>query len=112
MAYLGQPRRRSDDFDRCDVRWFTLTDQEGGGLRFDSGVGGMSVSAWPYSMEDLAKAAHDYELPERDFITVNLDHLQMGVGGDNSWNLPVNEPYRIKPDKIYKWSFMVSPVGR
>ncbi len=62
-------------------------------------------------MDDLATAKHDFELPERDFITVNLDHLQMGVGGDNSWGLPVHdEPYRIKADRVYRWSFTLSPV--
>jgi beta-galactosidase len=103
--------RPQENANRCDVRWFTLTDAAGAGLRFEaSPVAPLSVSAWPYSMADLAKAAHDYELPRRDFITVNLDHLQIGVGGDNSWGLPVNEPYLIKPDKTYEWSFTVSPL--
>jgi len=103
--------RPQENANRCDVRWFTLTDAAGAGLRFD-GVpdAPLSVSAWPYSMADLAKATHDFKLPRRDFITVNLDHLQMGVGGDNSWGLPVNEPYRIKPDRTYEWSFTLSPI--
>jgi beta-galactosidase len=103
--------RPQENANRCDVRWFTLTDAAGHGLRFDGTPSApLSVSAWPYSMADLAKAAHDYELPRRDFITVNLDHLQMGVGGDNSWGLPVNEPYLIKPEKTYEWSFTLSPL--
>jgi len=28
----------------------------------------------------------------------------MGVGGDNSWNLPVMEKYQIKPGK-YEYKF-------
>jgi beta-galactosidase len=105
--------RPQENGNRCDVRWFRLTDRKGGGLRFD-GLPGvpLSVSAWPYSMDDLAKATHDYELPARDFITVNIDHLQMGVGGDNSWGLPVNEPYRIKPDRVYRWGFVLRPIRR
>ena len=104
--------RPQENGNRCDVRWFALTDDAGAGLRFEGVPGApLSVSAWPYSMEDLA-ARHDFELRRRDFITVNLDHLQMGVGGDNSWGLPVNAPYRIKPDRVYKWSFTVSPVAR
>ena len=104
--------RPQENGNRCDVRWLSLTNDAGAGLRVDGSPGNpLSVSAWPYSMQDLATAAHDYELPERDFITVNLDHLQMGVGGDNSWGLPVNEPYRIKPDKVYQWSFVLTPVG-
>lgn len=105
--------RPQENANRGDIRWFTLTDRAGTGLRIDGAPAApLSVSAWPYSMEDLANATHDYELPRRDFITVNLDHLQMGVGGDNSWGLPVNEPYRIKPNKTYEWSFTISPVRR
>lgn len=72
----------------------------------------LSVSVWPYSYADLEMAKHDFELPTRDFVTVNLDHLQMGVGGDNSWGLPVNEPYRIQADRVYQWSFTLRPADR
>lgn len=104
--------RPQENANRCDVRWLSLTDERGAGLRVDaSAAQPLSVSAWPYAMEDLAAATHDFELPKRGFITVNLDHLQMGVGGDNSWGLPVNEPYRIKPDRRYQWSFILSPAS-
>lgn len=103
--------RPQENGNRCDVRWLRITNERGTGLlvnaRCDSPL---SVSAWPYSMDDLATAKHNFELPERDFITVNLDHLQMGVGGDNSWGLPVNEPYRIKADRVYRWGFTLSPA--
>ncbi|TWU38359.1 glycoside hydrolase family 2 TIM barrel-domain containing protein [Novipirellula artificiosorum] len=96
---------------RCDVRWLRLTNERGIGLHVDAPTDSpLSVSAWPYTMDDLVNAKHNTELPERDFITVNLDHLQMGVGGDNSWGLPVNEPYRIKTDRSYQWSFTLVPV--
>ncbi|MBL6838961.1 MAG: hypothetical protein ISQ75_07805, partial [Puniceicoccaceae bacterium] len=87
--------------------------ETGAGLRFEGTTGApLSISAWPSSMNDLSQATYDYELPTRDLITVNLDHLQMGVGGDNSWKLPVNEPYRIKADRVYQWSLTVSPLPR
>lgn len=63
-------------------------------------------------MNDLTQAIYNYELPTRDLITVNLDHLQMGVGGDNSWGLPVNEPYRIKAEGAYRWALTISPLPR
>jgi beta-galactosidase len=104
--------RPQENANRCDVRWFSLTEKNGAGIQFRGTLSApLSVSAWPYSMEDLAKATHDFHLPRRDVITVNLDHLQMGVGGDNSWGLPVNDPYRIWPDKVYEWSFTMSPLG-
>jgi beta-galactosidase len=97
---------------RCDIRWLEMTDERGNGLRFSGAdQAPLSMSAWPYSMEDLASAAHNYELPRKNFITVNLDHLQMGVGGDNSWGLPVNEPYRIKANQNFQWYYRISPVS-
>jgi beta-galactosidase len=36
-------------------------------------------------MQDLETAKHDIELPRRNFVTVNLDGFQTGVGGDSSW---------------------------
>jgi len=103
--------RPQENANRCDVRWLSLVNERGLGLRVvASPEAPLSVSAWPYALADLLAADHDYELPTRDFITVNLDHRQMGVGGDNSWGLPVNEPYRIKSDRRYQWSFTLSPV--
>jgi beta-galactosidase len=98
--------RPQENANRCGIRWFSLTDPQGTGLRVNAPAGKpLSISAWPYSMADLATSTHDSKLPERDFITVNLDHLQMGVGGDNSWGLPVLDAYRIKADQTFQWSF-------
>jgi beta-galactosidase len=103
--------RPQENGNRCDVRSIRFTNKEGHGLQVNaSGSSPLSVSAWPYSMDDLSTHRHNFELPKRDFITVNLDHLQMGVGGDNSWGLPVNAPYRIKSDRAYIWSFLLFPL--
>ncbi len=105
--------RPQENANRCDVRWFQLTDTTGSGLSFRATPHQpLSISVWPYSMHDLAHATHNNQLPERDFITINLDHLQMGVGGDNSWGLPVNDSYLISPYKTYQWQFSLSPIRR
>lgn len=71
----------------------------------------LSMSAWPWSAEQLEKATHTNELPENDFITVNIDLKQMGVGGNDTWSqkaLPLNQ-YRILPGK-YNYAFVLIPV--
>jgi beta-galactosidase len=40
---------------------------------------------------------------------VNIDCAQMGVGGDNSWGLPVLEQYQLKPGK-YNYGFILQSV--
>jgi beta-galactosidase len=54
----------------------------------------------------LTKTTHDFELERADFITLNIDCLQMGVGGDNSWGLPVMEKYQILPG-TYHYGFRI-----
>ncbi len=76
--------RPQENGNKTDVRWLALTNDDGAGL-LAVGMPLLSVSAWPYSMEDLETARHINELPHRDVVTVNLDYKQMGVGGDNSW---------------------------
>jgi len=41
----------------------------------------------------------------------NIDYRQMGVGGDNSWGLPVLDKYLIKPGN-YSYSFILQSVSK
>lgn len=65
-------------------------------------------SVWPYSQATLSASAHHYELMERQesMLTLNIDCAQMGVGGDNSWGLPVLDAYRLYPGE-YRYSFSI-----
>jgi beta-galactosidase len=102
--------RPQESSNRTDVRWLTLTDREGTGL-LAVGMPLLSVSAWPFSMDDLAKAMHIHELPRRDFVTLNLDYRQMGVGGDDSWGALPHEEYRL-PAKAYSYRFRLKPYNK
>gem|GEM_PF-4456830 len=42
----------------------------------------------------------------------NIDHQQMGVGGDTSWGRLVHEEYTLKADKAYRYSFSIRPLDR
>ncbi len=92
------------------MRRIEFAGSDGAGLRVEAEGRPFDVSAWPYSAADLAAAKHDYELPRRDSITVNVDGWQMGVGGDNSWGLPVHEEYRIPPKGTYAFALSLAPL--
>ena len=99
-----------ENANRTDVRWIDFADAGGNGLRVKAAGRPLGVSAWPYSAADLATAKHDTELPRRDFITVNVDGWQMGVGGDNSWGLPVHSKYRVPRAAKYAYAFDLIPL--
>ena len=100
--------RPQENANRTDVRWVTLTNGHGVGLRA-IGMTTLSVSAWPYTMADLQGGRHTHDLPRRDTITVNLDHKQMGVGGDNSWGARPHIEYTL-PAKAYTYTFRIEAV--
>lgn len=94
--------RPQETGNRSDVRWFALSDGET--KLFVSGMPQIDFSVWPFSMEDLERAQHIHELPERDFVTVNVDFKQMGLGGDDSWGALPHLEYRLLPEP-YRYSF-------
>jgi beta-galactosidase len=71
----------------------------------------LNVSCWPYTMADLEKAEHTYDLGKRDTITVNLDYKQMGVGGDDSWSEHArpHPEYRLGAQP-YSYRFRLRPL--
>jgi beta-galactosidase len=95
--------RPQENGNRTDVRWLALTDASGAGI-LASGLPLLSVSAWPYTMDDLEKAAHTNELPRRDTITLNLDYRQTGVGGDDGWGARPHADYTLDA-KPYAYRF-------
>ena len=104
-AWITHYVRPQDNSNRTGVRWIKFMDNKGGGLLIKAEAPLLGVTAWPYSMQDLETATHDIELPTRNFITVNLDGFQTGVGGDTSWGLPVHDQYRLKSKGKYEFAF-------
>jgi beta-galactosidase len=64
---------------RADVRWLTVTDAGGHGLRVE-GEPTIDVCARRWSTEELARACHPVDLVPGDRVFINLDHAQNGVG--------------------------------
>lgn len=98
--------RPQENSTRTGVRSVSFSQDGKGGISFESPSNNpVAVSAWPYSQRELTDATHDWKLPkESDRITIHLDHKMMGVGGDNSWGLPVHPEYRNKGRQTLRWS--------
>jgi len=64
---------------RSEVRWLSLQDKKGRGVKIFASQK-FGFTAHNYSKEDLEKARHDYELPERNEIYLDLIIGQQGLG--------------------------------
>lgn len=94
---------------RTDMRWLTLTDERGQGLRVEAAGQPLSFSALPFRTEDLdpgltKKQQHPTDIKLRGTTTLHVDLKQRGVGGDDSWGALPHAPYRLL-DKQYRYSY-------
>lgn len=95
---------------RTDVSYMTFRDQKANTCLTVRADSLLSMSAWPYTQQNIEEAKHTYDLKDAGYITVNIDLVQMGVGGNDSWS-PVAAPlenYQIKAGN-YRYSFYISP---
>ena len=95
---------------REEVRWCALTDATGKGASFIAD-GLMSVSALPWSQMELTRAAHPYQLPNSEFVHLDLDAKVTGLGGNSCGQggplnpdctkaVPTNFGFIIRPASI------------
>ncbi|NQV34707.1 MAG: DUF4981 domain-containing protein, partial [Phycisphaeraceae bacterium] len=98
---------------RTDVRWAAWTAPNGTGLLVVADPL-LSVSAWPYGMADIDRETvrHPHEIPAGKTMTVNIDGIQMGVGGRNSWGARTDPEYLLPADHPYEYRFTLRPYAK
>ena len=115
--------RPQENGNKTDVRWAAITDATGNGLMF-SGAPLIEVSAHHNIMEDFESpertdgrqnkhtkviARHTNDVKPRDLTSVNINFMQMGVGGDDSWGAWTHDEYRLT-GREYNYAFHISPL--
>ncbi|WP_208025521.1 beta-galactosidase small subunit-related protein [Niastella caeni] len=95
-----------DNANRCDVRWFAMSAQNNSVIKV-TGLQPLCLRAWPYAEEDLEAAHHDYQLPIRNFINLNIDLNIHGVGGDDTWGAKTMEKYTNPGNQPYQYGFIL-----
>lgn len=83
---------------KTDVRWAALTDDSGNGLMV-TGMSLFETSAHDYSIGDLFKARHTYDLKRGADTTLTLDYVQSGLGGAS-----------CGPDTLLQYQVKAEPV--
>lgn len=107
--------RAQETANKCDVRWVALRKSDGEGLLV-TGEEPMSVSAWNFPQEDIeyrpfnVERRHGRSVEKKDLVWLNIDHRQMGVGGDNTWGAHVHSEYTVTPH-VWTYSFTLRPLG-
>ena len=99
-----------DNANRCDVRWFTLSEGRGSSIKV-TGLQPLCFHGWPYTEDDLEKARHPFDLPNRDLINLNIDLNIHGVGGNDAWGAKTMEKYTIDGNKPYNFGFIMEYYG-
>jgi beta-galactosidase len=100
-----------DNANRCDVRWVSLSTQNNNSIKI-TGLQPLNFRAWPYTEDDLENTTHDYQLPKRDFINLNIDLNIHGVGGDDTWGAKTMDKYTNAGNKSYYFGFIMEYNGK
>ncbi|MEG2514348.1 MAG: DUF4981 domain-containing protein, partial [Bacteroidaceae bacterium] len=106
--------RAQETGNKCDVRRLTLCDTMGNGLLI-TGAQPLSISAWNFPMEAInykpfaVERKHGGSVEKQELVWLNIDMMQMGVGGDNTWGAQVHPEYTITP-KAMSYSFTIQPT--
>lgn len=103
--------RPQESSNRTDMRYMTITDKKGRGLKFTAYYNDpLNFSAYHYTTDGLEKATHINDIPYEDITTLNIDHMLCGVGGDMPAQAFVREPYIMKKGVKQAYSFIMEPV--
>lgn len=106
--------RPQETGNKTDVRWATLTDADGYGLRV-AGAQPLGISALDVEPADLDPGLKKHNMHNSDVrhdpsaVYLNIDLAQRGLGGDDSWGQLPHPPYRLTA-KTYAYTYTLSPV--
>ncbi|AUP78007.1 glycoside hydrolase family 2 TIM barrel-domain containing protein [Flavivirga eckloniae] len=93
---------------RTGVEWLVLKGDKGSKLKVEA-KDKIAFSVWPFSEENLATSDFTWQLEEAKYYTLNIDLIQAGIGGIDSWSIkarPINT-YRLLK-KEYAFGFRLS----
>jgi beta-galactosidase len=117
--------RPQETGNKTDLRWVALSNDQISIRALSTQETLLNGSAWPFKINELdyvpgkqggASASglvpitskHGADILMGEVVQWNIDHLQMGVGGDNSWGRFPHDEYMI-PARDYSFEFKLIP---
>ncbi len=88
------------------VRWASICDAQGRGLRFESSQ--MEFSALPWTPFEIENALHHTELPPVHRTIVRPALMRRGVAGDDAWGSQTHPEFRLPVGEklVFNFSFI------
>jgi beta-galactosidase len=102
--------RPQENSNKVDVRWVAVTNSSGIGL-LAAGEPTLSVGVSEFSKEQMEQARYDFQLERTNRTYLNLDLLQMGVGGNDSWGATAMDDY-LPVNKSYQYQFTIRGIDQ
>jgi len=105
--------RPQENGNRTDIRTLSFTNSVGKGIEISApqlfGFSAHHQYNSDFDEGDKKQQRHTYDIIKRDLININIDHSQMGVGGDNSWGYMPHKAYQIPAGNL-EFSYMIRPI--
>lgn len=98
---------------RTEIRWLAFRNSDGKGIKITAADHFCFSAHHQYNDDfDPGKSKmqrHTTDISKREFVNINIDKVQMGVGGDDSWGSMPHKAYCIPPgDMAFKYT--IAPV--
>lgn len=102
---------------KTDVRWITFRNNAGIGFKIE-GLQLLGFNAHHQYNDDFdtgkeKQQRHTTDILQRDFVNINIDYKQTGIGGDNSWSQKAlaHKEFRVQP-KDLEYSYKIIPLKK
>ncbi|MDR0672049.1 MAG: NPCBM/NEW2 domain-containing protein, partial [Oscillospiraceae bacterium] len=94
---------------RTDVRWISVTDDEGAGLLVTA-RDLISAGASHYDEKDFEDLRHMYLAPKSPYAVLNIDCAQAGVGSGACGPVTLAK-YQLPGSGSYEYTYRLTPIG-
>ncbi|KAA1257927.1 Beta-galactosidase [Rubripirellula obstinata] len=102
--------RPQENGNKVDVRWVSLTNENGDGVLISAAGEPLSVGARHYGVKTMESSEYSFQMERSPNILLNIDHRQMGVGGNNSWGQTALKPYLLT-DREFQYSYRIQSIN-
>ena len=95
---------------KTDLRWLSMTNSNGAGLLFYTVGEALSGAAKHYSKETMENSDYSFQMERSPHIHLNIDHDQLGVGGNTSWGATALPAYQLS-ERLNQFSYRIRPLN-